>query len=73
MGMKENIKYLLMKKGIEFRKGVYDEGDMDSTEGIEHRDLMINTSGKDKGKIFWSEYSPRSDEDYFRVEFEDNK
>ncbi len=61
------------ERGIGFRKGVYDEGDMDSTEGIKHTTLMVNTSGKDKGKLSWSKYSPRDDEDYFKVEFEGKK
>jgi|WetSurMetagenome_2_1015567.scaffolds.fasta_scaffold250857_3 hypothetical protein len=57
------------EEGIEFRKGIWDEGDMDSTEGIEHRNLLVKIEGKEKGKLFWGEYSPSMGEAYFKAPF----
>ncbi len=59
------------EEGIGFMKGAWDEGDMDSTEGIERRRLLVKTEGKEKGKLFWGEYSPDRDEDYFKAPFID--
>jgi len=63
----------LDEEGIEFRKGIWDEGDMDSTEGIEHRNLLVKTEEKEKGRLFWGEYSPSKGEDYFKAPFIEEK
>jgi hypothetical protein len=63
------------KKGIKFGKGVYDDGDAESTGGVVGYNLLEKKSGKEKGELRWSEYFPNhpEEEDFFRVPFIDKK
>ncbi|MCK9568410.1 hypothetical protein M0R72_05680 [Candidatus Pacearchaeota archaeon] len=70
-GNPEEYKIEIDEKKIEFRKGIWGEGDPDSTEGIERRNLLVKKEGSEKGKIFWSEYSPNQDETYLQIPFMD--